>query len=390
MTRLHRPAAARLLIVVNELEFFLSHRLPVALAARDAGMQVHVATRASERAASLAALGLVHHAVPMSRSGMHPLEELRSLLALRRLMRELQPSLVHLVTIKPVLYGGIAARLAGVPAVVAAISGLGLVFSRQGLRASLLRGIVTALYRAALTQRRLRVIFQNPTDRDTLVGAGLVDAARTTMIPGSGVDLAQYAQAPEPDGVPCVLFAARLLKDKGVVEFVTAARQLRQEGCPARFLVAGTPDPGNPTSVTAADLARWKAEGDVELLGFRSDMASLLAACHVVALPSYYGEGLPKVLVEAAACGRAVVTTDFPGCRDAIEPDVSGLLVPPRDVPALAAALRRLVGDRGLRQRMGAAGRRLAEQRYAIEQIVAQHLRIYDELLASGAPGDMP
>lgn len=384
MTRLHRPAAARLLIVVNELDFFLSHRLPVALAARDAGMQVHVATRASERSASLAALGLVHHAIPMSRSGMHPLEELRSLLALRRLMRELEPSLVHLVTIKPVLYGGIAARLAGVPAVVAAISGLGLVFARQGLRAGLVRGIVTALYRAALTQRRLRVIFQNPNDRDTLVGAGVVDAARTAMIPGSGVDLAQYSQLPEPDGVPCVLFAARLLKDKGIVEFVAAARQLRQEGCPGRFLVAGTPDPGNPTSVTASDLARWEAEGDVELLGFRSDMASLLAASHVVALPSYY-EGLPKVLVEAAACGRAVVTTDCPGCRDAIEADVSGLLVPPRDVPALTAALRRLVDDGELRRRMGDAGRRLAEQRYAIGQIVAQHLRIYDELLVPGA-----
>lgn len=383
MTHAPAAAAATLLIVVNELDFFLSHRLPVALAARDAGMQVHVATRASERAADLAALGLIHHAVPMSRSGMHPLQELRSLLALRRLMRDLEPALVHLVTIKPVLYGGIAARLAGVPAVVAAISGLGLVFSRRGLRAGLVRGIVTALYRAALTQPRLRVIFQNPTDRDTLVGAGLVDPARTTMIPGSGVDLARYAHVPEPAGVPCVLFAARLLRDKGIVEFVAAARQLRRSGCSARFLVAGTPDPGNPTSVTAADLARWQAEGDVELLGFRSDMATLLAASHVVALPSYYGEGLPKVLVEAAACGRAVVTTDFPGCRDAIEPDVSGLLIPPREVPALAAALRRLIDDDGLRKRLGAAGRRLAERCYAIEQIVAQHLQIYDELLVS-------
>ena len=240
---------------------------------------------------------------------------------------------------------------------------------------------MTALYRAALAHPNLCVIFQNPTDRQVLVGAGVVSAAATRLIPGSGVDLAEYAHVPEPAGPAIVVFAARLLKDKGVGEFVAAAGQLRAAGSRARFLIAGTPDLGNPASVTQDDVERWRAKGDVELLGHRRDIAQLFAASHIVALPSYYGEGLPKVLVEAASCGRPVVTTDFPGCRDAIEPDVTGLLIPPRDVGALAEALRRLIEDPSLRQAMGAAARRLAQRRYAIQQIVALHLDVYRMLI---------
>lgn len=371
----------RLLFVVNELDFFLSHRLPLALAARDAGYDVHVATRPGTSTARLLALGFPHHCVPLSRSGKNVLVELRSIWTIWRLMRELRPDIVHLVTIKPVLYGGIAARIAGVPCAVAAVSGLGFVFTGVGLQSRLLRGVVTALYRAALAHPNLCVIFQNPTDRQVLVGAGVVPAAATKMIPGSGVDLAEYAHVPEPAGPAIVVFAARLLKDKGVGEFVAAARRLRTAGSSARFLIAGTPDLGNPASVTQDDVDRWRADGDVELLGHRRDIAQLFAASHIVALPSYYGEGLPKVLVEAASCGRPVVTTDFPGCRDAIEPDVTGLLVPPRDVGALAEALRRLIEDPPLRQAMGAAARRLAQRRYAIQQIVALHLDVYRMLV---------
>lgn len=370
----------RLLIVVNELHFFVSHRLPLALAARDAGYEVHVATRPGRDAARVEALGLAHHPISLSRSGRNPLAELLSVGNLVRLMRHVHPDVVHLVTIKPVLYGGIAARLARVHGVVAAVSGLGFVFTSRRRGARLLRGIVTGLYRVALSHRHLRVIFQNPTDRSLLLSRGVVAPQQTLLVPGSGVDLQAYRAVAETDGEPVVVMAARLLKDKGVVEFIEAARLLRQQGVRARFLLAGEPDPGNPHSVSDAELRAWQAAGDVELLGFRSDIADVFCAAHIVVLPSYYGEGLPKVLIEAAACGRAVVTTDSPGCRDAIEPDVTGLLVSPRDAAALARAIRRLLDDPDLRRRMGQAGRDLAERRYAIERIIDAHLAAYAEV----------
>jgi glycosyltransferase involved in cell wall biosynthesis len=368
----------RLLFVVNELDFFLSHRLPLAIAARGAGYEVHVATRPGENAPQLRTLGFEHHTLELSRSGKNPFVELMSVWYLWKL----RPDVSHLVTIKPVLYGGLAARLAGVPGVVAAVSGLGFVFTSQRPGAHTLRRIVTALYRLALGHPNLRVIFQNPADRSLLMDLGVVRPEQSVMIPGSGIDLHEYREAPEPEGEPVVVMAARLLKDKGVAEFVGAARQLRREGVRARFALAGEPDPGNPLSVGEHDLAAWRASGDVELLGFRRDVADLFAASHIVVLPSYYGEGLPKVLAEAAACGRAVITTDWPGCRDAIEVDVTGVLVPVKDVNSLSQAIRRLIEDHQLRQRMGRAGRLLAERRYAIGSVVAAHLAVYAEVVA--------
>lgn len=374
----------RLFIIVNELHFFVSHRLPLALAARDAGYEVHVATRPVRDAAQIESLGLVHHPIRLSRSGKNPFAELLVIWRLVRLLRRVRPDVVHLVTIKPVLYGGLAARLAGVHGVVAAVSGLGFVFTSQRRGARLLRGIVTGLYRMALDHPNLRVIFQNPTDRSLLLSRDVIAPEATILVPGSGVDLQAYRAQPETDGEPIVVMAARLLKDKGVAEFVEAARLLRQRGVRARFLLAGEPDSGNPQSVTADELRAWQAAGDVELLGFRSDIAGLFCAAHIVVLPSYYGEGLPKVLIEAAACGRAVVTTDSPGCRDAIEPDITGLLVPARDVGALARAIHLLIDDVSLRRRMGQAGRQLAERRYSIERIIDAHLIAYADVSPRG------
>jgi glycosyltransferase involved in cell wall biosynthesis len=374
--------APKLLFVVNEPDFFLSHRLPLALAARDSGYEVHIATRAGAGVARLRSLGFPHHVVPLSRSGKNIVVELWSLWYLLRLMSRLRPDVVHLVTIKPVLYGGIAARLAGISAVVAAVSGLGFVFSSTGRRAQLLRKVVLPLYRLALKHPRLRVIFQNPADRAALVDRDIVPLEQTVLLAGSGVDLSEYGYEPEPAGAPVVVMASRLLKDKGVDEFVRAAARLRKPGVNTRFVLAGERDPGNPQSVSEDEVAGWRASGAVEVLGYCSDIASLFKASHVVVLPSYYGEGLPKVLVEAAACGRAVVTTDFPGCRDSIEPGVTGLLIPTRDVAALSIAINRLLVDPVLRQTMGRAGRRLAEARYGIDRIVAAHLEIYAAVLA--------
>ncbi len=370
----------RLLYVVNSAEFFISHRLPVAMAAQQQCYEVHVATPPSDAGAmrEITSRGMIHHPISLSRQGMNPVAELWSLWRLYRLMCRLRPEIVHVVTIKPVLYGGIAARLAGVPGLVAAVSGLGAVFmdGRDGI----VRRIVHGLYRLALDHPNARVIFQNPDDRAALVRIGAVRPEQSRLIRGSGVRLGDYPHLPEPEGRPVVTMAARLLRDKGVDEFVRMAQRLRAEGVDAEFRLIGSPDPGNPSSVAPSDVERWRKQGDVTLPGYRADIARQYAESHIVCLPSYR-EGLPKSLVEAAACGRAVVTTDVPGCRDAIDPGESGLLVPVRDVDALVRMVRSLLDDPRRRRRMGEAGRKLAEREFAIERIVETHLAIYRDIL---------
>lgn len=371
----------RLLIIVNNPDFFLSHRLPIALAAREAGWDVHVATGpGAQGAARIREAGLPHHPVPLDRGGLNPVRDLVSFGQLLALIRRLRPDVVHAVTIKPVIWGGIAARLARVPGRVAAISGLGYVFIAGGVRAGVLRQMVAQLYRIALGGGGLRIIFQNESDRATMASLGVrVGPDRVRMIRGSGVSLDQFRPAPEPAGPPVVLMPSRLLIDKGLREFVDAARLLCAAGVEARFVAVGDPDPANPANVPPPELAAWRAEGVVEFPGHRADMAAVLAGAHIVVLPSYR-EGLPKTLIEAAAAGRAVVTTDTPGCRDAIEPDRTGLLVPLRDAPALAAAIRRLIDDPDRRRAMGAEGRALAERAFDVRHVVAEHLAIYDDL----------
>lgn len=373
----------RLLFVVNDAAFFLSHRLPIALGAQRNGYEVRVASMPGLAVSEIQKHGFYHYELPLTRSGKNPFSELLVVFFIYRLFRRWRPDLVHLVTIKPVIYGNIAARLAGVHGVVAAVSGLGFVFMAAGLKASLVRLGVKLLYRFAFGKKNLRVIFQNPDDRDVLLGMGALDPRKVEMIRGAGVDLTQYSVLPEPDGKPVVSLAARLLLDKGVGEFIVAARLLKQRNLEVKFYLIGDADPGNPSSLDSNDLDALRSEGLVELLGYRQDVAQLFANSNIVVLPSYR-EGLPKVLVEAAACGRAVVTTDVPGCRDAIEPDITGLLVPARDPVALADAIQRLIVDPKLRQRMGHAGRELAEREFAIENIVEQHLEIYRKM-ESGA-----
>lgn len=375
-------AAPKLMFVVNVDWFFLSHRLPIALEAKRRGYEVHIATGLTDKLQELESLGLIVHPLALSRSGAGVGNAARTLRQLLEVFREVRPDIVHLVTIKPVLLGGVAARMARVPAVVAAVSGLGFVFLARGLKASLRRTIVGALYRLALGHGNERVIFQNSEDLRSVTRMAGLPREKVALIRGSGVDLTAYQQVPEPSGVPVVLLAARLLADKGVNEFVEAARLLRQRGVALRMVLVGTVDPANPASLDPARIDGWVAEGLVECWGHRRDMPAVLAAATVVVLPSYR-EGLPKVLAEAAACGRPVVTTDVPGCRDAIEADVTGLLVPPRDSAALANAISSLLSDPGKRARMGAAGRRLAENAFDVNQIVAAHLAVYQELVTA-------
>ena len=374
----------KLLFVVNAPEFFLSHRLPLALAARDSGYSVQIVTGPGSACEQIKALGFVHHCLPISRSGTKPWLELYSLWSLWRLLRWLKPDLLHLVTIKPVLYGGLIARLASVPAVVAAISGLGSVFVNRSRSTQWLRYGVELLYRLALGHPNLTAIFQNSDDRAVLIELGTLRKEQTILIRGSGVSLNDHPVKPESEGKPVVTFASRLLKEKGVFEFVEAARILNERNIPSRFWLVGEPDHGNPSSISQEDVERWQKEGLIEIFGYRTDIPDVFSRTNLVVLPSYR-EGFPKVLIEAAACGRAIVTTAVPGCRDAIKPNVTGLLVPAKDAKALADAIERLLSDSDLRQSMGAAGRKLAELEYGIDKVVEAHLKIYRELTESCA-----
>ncbi len=375
MARSADLVSGRLLFVVNVDWFFLSHRLPVALAAQDAGFEVHVATTLTGPAQNIEQYGFRVHPLTLNRRSAGPFEAIRLTLALYRLMRGLTPDIVHLVTIKPVLLGGLAARVSRVPRVVAAISGLGFVFTARGVLASGRRWLVSLLYRIALARSGVCVIFQNDDDQALLQRyAGILDA-QVARIRGSGVDVQRWQMQPLPPGPPIVLMAARLLIDKGVREYVMAARILHGHR-DARFVLVGDVDPGNPTSVSREQIHEWVLEGAVEWWGHRTDMAQVLSRAYVVVLPSYR-EGLPKVLIEAAAAGRAVVTTDVPGCRDAIEAGRTGLLAPARDAHALASAIRELLDDPLRCSEMGLEGRRLAESAFDIHRVVAQHLALY-------------
>lgn len=371
-------ARARLLFVVNEAGYFLSHRGAIARAAAAAGWDVHVAVPESDRRGEIEALGVEMHAVPMSRAGLHPLDNLRSLLALQALCRRLRPDVVHTIALKAVFLGGAAARIAGVRKRVFAVAGLGHIDTRRDVGALAMRaGLRTLL--PWLVGRDGRLIVQNEADL-ARASATAALARRALLIPGSGVDLEAFRPAPEPDGPVTVVLPARMIWQKGVGDFVEAARILRARGEAVRMCLAGDSDPGNPGAIPPSTLRAWHGEGAVAWLGHCADMPRVLAEAHIVCLPSYYGEGVPKSLLEAAAAGRPVVTTDTPGCRAAVAPAESGVLVPPRAPAALADALARLAGDAAGRRRLGAAGRRLAESRFALPAVIDQHLSLYDEV----------
>lgn len=393
MIDMHDPgtfAGRRLLLVVNEGFFLLSHRREVMRAARTAGFELHVAAPPHHAWApddfdldQLTAEGAIVHPFPMSRRGLNPLTDAATFLALLRLYRRVKPDVVHHVTIKPNLYGGIAARLAGVPAVVFAVPGLGEVFSGNRALLRLLRPAIGRALALAFAHPNARVIVQNEEDRGQLVGRRMVPAGRIVLIRGSGVDTRAFVPTPAPQGVPIVVMAARLIWDKGVAQFVEAARALRASGINARFALVGGSHPSNPRAVPEADLLAWEKEGVVEWWRFRKDMGAVLASASVVCLPSTYGEGVPKVLLEAAASGRPTITTDTPGCRDAVVDGRTGLLVAPGDAGALAGALRRLLTDAPLRAAMGVAARERAVAEFDEGEVAARTLAVYSALVSA-------
>jgi glycosyltransferase involved in cell wall biosynthesis len=374
----------KILFVDNDVNSFYSYRIEMARAARDAGFEVHVASPPGKAVEILLNEGFTFNPIAMTRSGLAPWKEVGTIVALFRLYRKLRPDLVHHLRLKPVLYGGLAAYGARVPAVVGLLTGLGYTFTAETGKALAIRKAVTWSCKLAFRRDNQRVIFQNPDDQSIFVNNQILPPHKTVLIKGSGVDVKTYLPTPEPDGTPVVLLAARMLRDKGVVEFVEAARSLRKAGVQARFVLVGETDPGNPTAISANQLRQWAQDGDVEWRGQCTDMHDVLAQSHIVCLPSLR-EGVPKVLIEAAACGRAIVTTDAPGCREIVRHGVNGLLVPVRDSRSLAEALRLLIENPSLRASMGAKGREIVVEEFSVERVVNETLGVYRELLASGA-----
>ena len=370
-----------LLFIVNVDWFFLSHRVAIAKAAQAAGYDVHIACRLTGRGGELEAEGFTVHQIRMDRGSASLRGHIKVIQDLVSVVQKLRPNIVHCITIKPVLLGGIVARVARVPLVVAAISGLGYVFISRGLFASIRRMLVGIVYRCALSARQVRVIFQNEDDRQMIQKISGIHSDQVRFINGSGVDLQRFHPRPLPSGRFTVVFAARLLADKGLREFVTAATKIKATGRDVQFVVAGSRDPENPACIPENELAMWRAEGSVEFVGHMTDMAAFYESAHVVVLPSYR-EGMPLSLLEAAAIGRAVVTTDVPGCRDAIDPGVSGLLVPARDSEALVLAINKLINDPALCVEMGKQGTLLAARKFSIDNVVDQHMKIYSEASA--------
>ncbi len=371
----------KLLFVVNVDWFFKSHRLPVALSAIKEGYDVHLACTDTGLFDELRELGISCHSVPFSRTGTNVLQELQSFWALCCVLKSVKADLIHTVTIKPAIYVGLLSHVIKVPSLVFAISGLGLVFSSNKLR--LKRFAISFLYKLAFKHKNKHIIFQNRSDQHTLLKVLKVAECETSIIDGSGVNLTEFAFQSEPtDKNIKVIMAARLLRDKGVFDFIEAASILakRSEYQHVQFVLVGAPDFDNPASVTSEQYALWREQGIVSLLGARGNIAELFNDSNIVVLPSYYGEGLPKVLIEAAACGRAVITTETAGCLAAVIPNKTALIIPSKNPTALASAVARLSDDHDLRQQLGKNGRELAEQKFNIDLCVTKHLAIYSSL----------
>ena len=375
---------ASLLIVVTEDWYFLSHRLQLAKDAARRGFRVTVATGPGERGADIRLAGFEHVVFPLDRRSLNLWREAQTLRALTVLMRDRRPSLVHLVAAKPIMYGNIAARLAGGPPVLSAVAGLGYLYLGGGVGRRVLRAAYELTFRTLVRRsREARVLVQNPDDAQLLLDRGMVKPEQLVCITGSGVDIRRFAPSPEPTDSPTViLMHSRMLWDKGVLELVEAARRLRARGVP-NFVVrlAGDPDPHNPASISLQQLQDWSSEGVVEWIGRVDDTPAELRRCHIACLPSYR-EGAPLSLIEAAASGRPIVTTDVPGCREVVHHERNGLLVPVRDAAGLADALERLILDRDLRARLGACGRERAEREYSSDVVNDKIISTYFQMMA--------
>lgn len=370
--------APRLLYVVTEDWYFLSHRLPMARAARAAGFEVHVATNNGTDADDIRREGFTVHPVRFGRGRVSPVRSIRTVMALRKIYRAVAPAIVHHVAVQPSVLGILASVGLGFASIYA-ITGLGHAFiSKSGTARSLRTGI-GVLLRFGLNRRRAVGVVQNPDDRDMLTSLG-VKPDHIVLIPGSGIDADRLRPIPEPGGPVTAAYVGRMLDDKGVRTLMAAHRIVRESDTRCDLLLAGTPDPANPASIPQLEVAAWGREPGVTWLGQVADISTVWQRAHIAVLPSRR-EGLPKSLLEAAACGRPLIATDVPGCREIVIHEKTGLLVPVDDAQALADAIVRLARSSSLRIRLGVAARRLVDERFSADLIGKATVALYRRLL---------
>lgn len=366
----------KILFLISEDWYFLSHRLDLARACRDAGWEVAVATRTGKHADLIRKEGFSLLPIGMRRGGRKPFRELATLIELIRLYRDQKPDIVHHVALKPVIYGSIAARITGVKPVINTLAGMGYVFLSGRPVIRLIRWSIKIMLKQCLGARRHWLIVQNQVDAKLLSRPNLAAPDRTVVIRGSGVDIHRFAPAPEPPGPVVVAVVSRMLNDKGIRELVLAARGLQLKGLEIEFWLVGDPDPENPTSISEDTLRQWDTEGCVRWLGYQDDIASIWAKAHIAALPSYR-EGMPMSLLEAAACGRPIVTTNVPGCNELVKDGKNGFLVQSGDWIGLAQAIGKLALSADLRARLGAAAREEVCGDYARQTVISRTTDLY-------------
>lgn len=371
----------KLLYLLSEDWFFCSHFIERAIAAKNAGYEVVIVARENNHAEVIRDAGLRFIPLKLRRRGMNPFVELITILDIWCIYKDQKPDLIHQVALKPLIYGSFVARLMGIKGVINAPVGMGYVFTSEKWLAKLLKLFVSLAIKRLINPPLSKVIFENSDDLSTFVHNGLVKASDAVLIRGAGVDISQFVPVEEPKEPLVIVLTARMLWDKGIREYVEAARIIKKNTTDIRFLLVGAPDLDNPASIHETQLKAWDKEGVVEWLGHQKDIPKLLSQSHIVCLPSYR-EGLPKSLLEALAAGKPVVTTDVPGCREVVADGDNGLLVPARQVEELVRALTTLIENPALRIKLGERGRERAEKEFSSNIVVNATLSVYEQLLA--------
>ena len=366
----------KILYVINVDWFFISHFLPIGLEGIKKGYEVHIACGITDKKEYLESLGLKVYPLNLSRSSIG-IGEIKAFIEIYKVIKSINPQVLEFFTIKPVLYGGIASRFLRIPKKVFYITGLGYLFISKGLKGFIARNFVKTLYKLAISGETNSIITENIYDKGLISSLNIISDNQINIIRGAGVNLSQYKYTQENNENIKVSMACRLLKDKGVFEYIEAAKILKQKLSNIEFELYGDIDIHNPASLTVSDIEKIKNDGFVNVYGFSSDIAKVFRDSNIIVLPSYR-EGLPKVLIEAAACGRAVVTTDVPGCRDAIEPNITGLLCEVKNPKSLAEQIEKLILNNEIRNYMGKEGRKLAENEFDINKVIEKHFEIYE------------
>ena len=369
----------KILLFANTDWYLYNFRLALAQALQDRGDEVVLVSPDGLYAPKLREQGFRWICFPLERRGFNPITEIKTIIRLLRLYRLEAPQLVHHFTIKCVLYGSLACHLVGIRSVVNSVEGLGYVFTEGGGSRRWMRRFIKVFYR--LVMQGSWVIFHNPDDQGFFLENHLADPKQMAMIRSTGVDLKKFSPKPLMGGDPLVILPARMLWDKGLKEFVEAATRLKAEGIPARFALVGDSDDDNPVSVHKSQLQAWETEAVIEWWGWKENMEDVYAQASIVCLPSFYREGLPKTLIEAAACGRPIVTSDVPGCREVVRHEENGLLVPVRDVTALVNALRTLLQNPDKRIQMGICSRTIAVQEFSMESVISRTVEVYQSCI---------